>query len=284
MYRAVVNAGCRAGRLAAALEGVSVTLRRLAQIRRMTAAAIVYPLLVVITALLLFVLVIRDVFQPLLEAFSLQRVELPVANERFAKFATNYGDKLIWFIPAILLIVIYWWWASGRDFMAGSQWIRPGIMWIPGTSRLVRLGARNIFAEVLRLLVDHQVPLEDALRLAGNSTGQKDFQQESEELATLIEQGRLDSWRPDQHVALPPLLACLVCRSASPERLRAGLQSASRSYERQSTAYTHWFAQFAPILATLVIGGVTVFCYAMSLMVPWLVFLRMQSQQIVPSS
>ena len=43
VYRAVVLAGLRAGRLSAALESISRSARRLDDMRRMTAAGFVYP-------------------------------------------------------------------------------------------------------------------------------------------------------------------------------------------------------------------------------------------------
>ncbi len=55
IYRAVVQAGLKSGRLASALEAVATSVRRLAQARRMIAAGLVYPLLVFLVAWGLFV-------------------------------------------------------------------------------------------------------------------------------------------------------------------------------------------------------------------------------------
>jgi type II secretory pathway component PulF len=56
LYRAVMLAGIRSGNLAAALEGLAATARRAAEMRRMVAVAMLYPVFVLLTAIVLFAL------------------------------------------------------------------------------------------------------------------------------------------------------------------------------------------------------------------------------------
>ncbi|MGH7138195.1 MAG: type II secretion system F family protein, partial [Pirellulales bacterium] len=46
LYVAVVTAGMKSGRLAAALEGLAVSARRIGELRRVTATALIYPVIV----------------------------------------------------------------------------------------------------------------------------------------------------------------------------------------------------------------------------------------------
>src|SRR3954469_24336539 len=55
VYRAVVEAGLRTGRLAVALEGLARFARGVAELRRVVGLALIYPLLVMVVAYTLFV-------------------------------------------------------------------------------------------------------------------------------------------------------------------------------------------------------------------------------------
>ena len=54
-YRAIVRAGLRSGRLPAALEGYADTATRVAELRRVTGLAVLYPLFVFLVAWILYV-------------------------------------------------------------------------------------------------------------------------------------------------------------------------------------------------------------------------------------
>ena len=68
VWRAVVEAGLRSGRLTAALEGLSTTARRVAELRRAVLVAWIYPLTVMALAYGLFVFVVTTLSPVMLYA------------------------------------------------------------------------------------------------------------------------------------------------------------------------------------------------------------------------
>jgi len=68
-YRALVAAGIRSGRLAAAMEGMSSLIRQAAETRRLVAVSLIYPLLLLSVAYVLFVFTLTKCFPVLVAAY-----------------------------------------------------------------------------------------------------------------------------------------------------------------------------------------------------------------------
>ena len=79
VWRAVVEAGLKSGQLAAALELMSTTARRVAETRRLVGAALLYPLIVVAVAYGVFVFQVTRLAPVMSRAY----VDLAVATNSF---------------------------------------------------------------------------------------------------------------------------------------------------------------------------------------------------------
>jgi general secretion pathway protein F len=104
VYRIVVQAGLKAGRLPVALEGLAVAARRLADLRRTIGLAIVYPLAVLLLAYGLFVLFVARLAPELQEAYH----GFNIARHPLLDGLVWLGQSVHWWGPLFRLAVGAW--------------------------------------------------------------------------------------------------------------------------------------------------------------------------------
>lgn len=298
VYRTVVEAGIRAGRLPAALEAMSNFARELVELRRQIGAALVYPLIVLVLAYGLFLVFLIDLVQRFRETYELFRIPL----HGILRGLVWVADRIAywWWIPPALLALVAAWWFSTRGAQilnfAGST--RP-LRWIPGIGRIGRNFQYANFAELLALLIEHEIPLGEGLRLAADATCDRGVREAAAAFAGSIERGDVAPaprytvrewpvlvewilwpwlwlasclWR--SRPAFPPFLHWVLwqaSRGAGPVRL---LRHAASIYRRRAATATNWFKLFFPLFSALVIGGGVTIAYSLALFGPLAEFWR----------
>ena len=189
IYRAVVEAGVRSGRLPAALESLAGSMRRLAEARRGVVLALLYPLLLLIVAWGFFAFTTAQIAPKLLVSFEMLRVPGAIV---FRPLAWCGRSAAIWgpIGPMVFLAVAgLWWYAATRATVVGSRracWL---LGWLPWLGRTLRWSRTAIFAEILALLVENGLPLDAAVLLAGEAAGDPQLSEAAKELAAAIRRG-----------------------------------------------------------------------------------------------
>lgn len=269
-YRALVVAGIRSGRLAAAMEGMSSLIRRAAETRRLVAVSLIYPLLVLAVAYLLFVFTLTKCFPALVAAY---RDFVPGSKvvellDWLAQTAPHWAP---WLPLAALLLFVLWWIRSQRAWRAeGRRGSAKG--WFserfPTIGDLLYAGRVATFAEVLALLVEHDVPLSEAIVLAADAGGDRRLRESGRELAERIQRGERLSAAPSCP-GMPPILGWLLITYVNQTQLVAALRRAADSYRRRAQWMLHWLSISLPFWLTIGIGGTAVVLYAVAVFAPW---------------
>lgn len=265
-YRAVVAAGLASGNLPAALEGMAVSTGRLADIRRTTGVALIVPVIVVVLASLMLSVLLTI----LADDFAW------IAPRELAPWqAWVESPTLRWvlgtLIPiAALLVPLVWWLRTnvvgGR---AATQWSLLG--WIPGVGKMQRWGDAATFAEVLRAMLAGDVPLQRALRVAGDATAWRGYRQAAYALAEVSQKGG-DLAAPNLDAArrrLPPLVRTALRQVKHRKLLLSTLGQASRHYQSRAQAQRDFLTNYVPALLTFGIGGTVAALYTLGLMWPY---------------
>jgi general secretion pathway protein F len=273
-YRAVIVAGVESGDLGAALESLVETATRLDQMRRITAVAILYPLLILVVACLLLGFVIKHV----VPSFSWLRQShlgplAHLADTPWAISAIEYG------VPgAAVLCAAIWWWRSGRvRGRNGSRW--GALSGLPWFWRAHHWGQAATMAELLRLLIERGLPLERSLRLAADSTDDARIRSAAGALADEIEQGNMglparndvDSVRRS---GFPMLIRLALYHASNRELITSSLAQAASIYRDRAILAAQWYSEFLPILLTAVIGGSLTLGFALTVFWPFTATLR----------
>ncbi|MFV2066934.1 MAG: type II secretion system F family protein [Pirellulales bacterium] len=270
LYRAIVEAGVRSGRLAAALEGLSSMLRRLIDLRRTTGLALLYPLLIALLGWALFCFLVV-VLIPQFVAIDPFGAAVPRWLIQIRATAPVWGPLA----PlALVTLLCGWWFLSARSVVFLNRprsWLWG---WIPSAGRIRYWGAASTFADVLALLVEHEVPLADAVRLAAESSGDRRFGRAGEQVAAAIERGDDLGVASRSASDLPPFFSLLSVAADRKDALLRASRQAAANYRRRADWWTDWMRLYLPVLLTAVVGFTVTLGYTLSVFWPWSRVLR----------
>lgn len=274
VYCAVVRTGLASGRLAAALEAMARSARRLAQSRRMIVAGLIYPLIVFLIAWGLFVFYTigpAHMFLYLIDDFGLP-------GRAFFAMLVEWGRWAVYWGPAgavvVLLLVGLWWVVSARASLADPSQAHALLGWIPGMGRLLRAYQAATFTDLVAMLLEHRVPLPEALVLAADATGGRRLVQASREVAEAVRRGEPLSSRLHALRRFPPLVAWLMSSGQATDALPKPLRQAAQMYHQRATYQFEATRIFVPIFLTLVIGGGVTLAFALMVLGNWFTIVR----------
>ena len=269
MYRAVLTAGLRSGKLTAALEDIATTARRIQKLRILYLTASVYPAILLILAGIL--------------GSTVGMEQLRTMREHCLSIAVPANDLVLWLIefflalqPAfigmsilggvmLLVVAILFIWPSPLFLGDGL------VVWmLPGARTVARNCQWAMVFDLMSLLIRHGCVLPEAICLATEATGSKRLMEAGKQWAEGIERGERDS-SPHE---LNPLSRWLLASHLSPEARADSLALSAQRYYSRARRQSIWIQNQLPILATLVLGGIVVAGYAAMLFLPWIGLVR----------
>jgi type II secretory pathway component PulF len=262
---AVIRAGLRSGNLAAALESHAASSRRIGNIRTTAGLALLYPVMVVILCWLLFWFYVAMLMPGIKTLEENQRTSYEMM-ERLSTTAAIWGPGG----PILLILVLTcWWWFSKRSGGDDPRDARTRLGWVPSARRIAQWNRQAIFAESLSLLIENDVPLPEAVRLAAGTVGGSSVKSAGLKLAELLDAGQPAAQAVAGIEGLPPLVVWLLQSAGSKENLVRGLRHASETYLERAEDLARWLTVTLPVLLTSVFAGTVVFCYTLAILLPW---------------
>jgi general secretion pathway protein F len=253
-YRAVIEAGVKVGRLPAALEGLSHTARRAAQMQRSIGLAMLYPLFLLGLAYVLFVFWVIT----LAPAMGGAMLSLDPASAPFWNAVAAACEQSWWWAPLLPLLFVSWlvwqWWRS-RQVARGVE-LHPllswGVVWRVWRMRqCTRLAA---MADLLALLVEYGVGLPQAVALAGEASGDRGLRTTSRDMSERLARGE----QAFSGAGFPPFLGWVLGPGNRSGDLPAVLRRTRDTYRDEAQRHSQWLTTFAPVVMTAIIGGITV--------------------------
>lgn len=271
-YRAVVQAGMRAGRLPAALEAVAAAARRLSETHRAAVSAALYPLIVVLAAwcgLLFFTNTLAPQLAATFRAFNVPGHQFFDAMGWVGRGAWYWGP----IVPVtVVLLAIFWWLASTRASALQGSRADALLGRIPWMGQMLRWSRTATFLEVLALLIENETPLSEAIILAAEASGDPQTLQSVQTLALSLENGLT---QPKSGTPIfPPLLNWLLLAASRDDALLPALQHAAATYHRRARHQSDLLRLFLPILLTITFAGSVTALYALTLFAPYASMLR----------
>jgi type II secretory pathway component PulF len=268
VYRAVVEAGLRTGRLAVALEGLTRFARSYAEMRRVIGLALVYPLVVLTVAYALFVgfvVAVAPRFVAMIRSF-----HLPARGPAFA--LAWLGETAIYWGPVgpvVLLGLALWWGRSGRASLLEPGWAGAMLGWVPGMRRMIAQTKAANFAELLALLIEHRVPFAEAVELAADATGDPAMRRAAAEVAAATRGGASMPESVRGSHLFPPLLNWMVVAGQQQGAVAPALRHAAQNYRRRALYQADLIRVFLPTTLVVLIGASATLLYALTLFVPF---------------
>jgi len=267
VYRAVVEAGLRSGRLSTALEGLAAYARGFAEARRSVILALWYPLLVIVLAYGLFLGIVTLVIPRFVAAF--QSFGLPInwslrLLHRLGEAAWVWGPLL----PIGLVLLVAAGAVSGRATALGGGGVFGMLRWLPWTGSMLRGYEAASYADVLALLVEHQVPYPRALVLAGEASGDPAMAGSSRKIAEAVERGLPPGEADDAKSAFPPLLKWLLLGGSREANFVDSLRQMADRYRGKARNRSEALRIFLPTFLLFGLGATATFLYALALFIP----------------
>lgn len=266
-YVAIVAAGVSAGRLPTALECIASTGQYLADVRRSINAAMLYPVIVLICSYTVFIGFVYAVARPVADTF--QAFRLRTTSVISLMEAMQSTLALWWWIPpAVLLLLLLLWMRTARsgslDAGSGNILLRA----VPGLGAILRNLHLSSYSHLLMTMVDSQVPLPLALRLAGSASGGA-LARASEQLAAHLESGKpLDSVEWAAKSEFPPLLTWSLTAGQHMGNLPLALKHASDAYRQRGLRAVYQLRITLPAILLLMMGVSAVAVVAVLVFVP----------------
>lgn len=265
LLAAAIAAGAETGQLATSIEMLGDMAHDLASLRRRVFQALTYPLIVVGVATVLFCLFIRGFLARVRDLFD----DPEAVPSAWLIRLTDLDAELWWWplaIPVLALAAAVIWAASGRAAMLSFRGPERLLLIIPGIAGLVRdLHFYNL-SRLLSLMVERQIPIPNALRLAGACSGSQHLDEACQTAAQRLDRGEPlasgepSDWRPGK---LPPVLfACLQQSALNEAQLRNRLSGVTGFYQRRLDLSLTWMKSVIPVALFVVIGGGTVVLYS----------------------
>ncbi len=275
VYRAVVTAGLRSGRLPAALESLAESARRVQQLQNAVVLALIYPLLLITLAYSLLLLLLWVVLPAVASVYEARPPAYLVAIDRIGDFAARVisipGTDFV--IPvsalpplALWASVVLWWLRSRQSLVIASSSV-----WrlIPFAGRAMRHARAASLADIFGLLIEHDVPLPVAVRLAATCTGERRLARVTNELAGRLEAGAPPAPEHLQSVGLPPVLALLIANGARQQTLVAMARSAAENDRRRVERDITWLRDWLPVWLIVTLGAAIGVVYCLTFFIPF---------------
>ncbi len=274
IYQAVVEAGLQSGRLSTALETVARSTRRLAEARRTVVASLIYPLFVFLLAWSLFVFFVCQIARALLVVFE----DATVPAARLLEAIVPLGKSANYWGPAvpIVVVVVFVWWAYGSSRASLLEPVHADKLlgWLPWLGSMARSYRQAAFAEMLHVLIQHDLPLPQAIRLAAEATGTRKTRRGAEQIASAIERGEKLGGSVDRAPGFSPVLEWLLRSGHDMGTLQSALRHAADVYQRRAQRLATSAQLYMAPLMTLLIGGTVTVAYTGMTFGIWLALLN----------
>lgn len=270
VYRTMVRAGVRSGRLAVVLEELAETARRLAELRRNMGLALFYPVLVAALGIALFAFFVSNI------APNFADMDLPGSGILRAVSHLRHGA--VWWgtlAPALLILsALAWWVVSRRASILDHRRNGRLLAWLPTMGKVRAYSRAASAAEMLRLLVEHDVPLDEAIRLAGEAGGDPVTADACGQIAARLAEGQPLDAATTPLRDLPPLLRAAVLCGDNQRRLVRSARLAAETYRDRAQTLLETSRLFLPVALTLVVGLTVTLAFALVTFVPYVQILH----------
>ena len=274
LYRAVVEAGTKAGRLPVALEGVAGYVKGYSEARSAIGLALWYPIMVLSLAYLLFIGLIVIIAPRFVEAFESLRLPL-ITPMRWLEWIGR-SAYLWWPIgPILITAFLLAWLRSGRiSGMQSRFWNFLRLFPWMG-SLLADYEAAN-FAELLALLLEHKVPYPTAIVLAAETSGDPKLVRGANAVALSITRGEpiASALTTPECAAFLPMLRWTLATGEAQGSLTVALHNLAVHYSNRGRFQAEKLYVFLPIILLIIIGATTTLFYGLTLFIPLSVMLR----------
>jgi len=266
IYVSMVQAGETSGNLEEVLERLSALLEFQMRTKETIKSAMRYPVFVVSTLVIAFVVLINMVVPKFAPMFKNSKIALPLPtqillliNDIFQKYTLITVTVLATLIVAF---IIYNRTATGKYTIDVLK------LRIPLVGNIILKTCMSRFAFTLENLVSSGIPIIRTLGIVSKTVGNEYVSRKVVDISVNIEKGKGIS-RPLKDAGIfPPLVMHLISTGEETGSLEEMLKEISRHYDREVTYTVNRLAAYIEPLLTVGLAGMVLFL-ALAIFMPW---------------
>ena len=186
-YINMVRAGEAGGQLADVLARVGEHLERFRQLREGVVSAMIYPMILVIVALLSVFLLLTFVVPQFEALFEDMGDALPLPTAIIVAAGHFLGDW--WWLLALLVAALVWGWRRYVGTEQGRAWKDAKLLALPLLGELIRKYEVTRFSRSMGTLLGGGVSIVQAVRIAAQTVANSPLRQALEGVAPFIKKG-----------------------------------------------------------------------------------------------
>lgn len=254
LYRAMVAAGEGSGSMTEILERLADLQERQAEVRGKVLAALAYPAMLALTALLIVIGLMTFVIPKVVEQFSEMGQELPLLTRiviAMSQFLTGYG-----FIMLALLALGGLVFARAMRTEAFHLKFDRWLIALPLFGRLLRDLHAARLARTLSTMVENGMPLLDGLAATSRTVRNRVLRRATEMMVESIREGGSLAGSMRRTGIFPPLLVHMTASGEASGKLGTMLARAADYLEREFDAFTTSALSLLEPVIIIIMGGV----------------------------
>jgi type IV pilus assembly protein PilC len=266
-YANLVMAGVRTGRLPEVLSTLTAYARAVSSTRAVIIDALFYPAVVLALGLILFVLLAVFVLPQFDQIYRDFGMTLPWITECVLSIARDPVENVLRPLAIFgggLLVAwaLFYFTTPGRR---ARLWL---VYRVPLVGTLIRAARMTAFTELLALLVEHEVPLPEAFRLAGRASSDPFMARKAERVHERLSSGVPLAEAFRGRGLVPEWIAWMAGVGEQRGGLAAALRHIASVYRRQMESRAALLRSILPPIIVLATAGVLIFVFAVAMLLP----------------
>lgn len=252
-YQALVKAGESSGNLDIILKRLAATLEADRTLKSKLKGAMIYPLIVVIAMVGVFVLMMTMVIPQLADMYESMDVELPTPTKvmiSISDFFTTNAILVLFLVAGLVFSIFYF---KKTEF--GKKILSSLSYKIPVFGKINRSKEITSFSRTLSLLVGSAIPIVDSLQIVAEVVGSAELKKATQEATAYVEKGNSLSEYFRGSKAFPPLLGQMAEVGEETGKMDEVLEKVATYYEGETDASIEGLSAALEPLILILLGG-----------------------------
>jgi type II secretory pathway component PulF len=177
-------------------------------------------------------------------------------------------------LPVLLFLYFAWRFGARRRRQARGVETTGLMSFLPGASQTIFQQRCARFAATLEDMLRRGTPLDAALDIAADGSGDASLREGGRSLAEAVRRGKLPADDSRTAKLFPPFLRWVLWHSEATTGRGRALQIAANLYRDSAARRSERLCALAPVVLIVLVGGTVTLLYALALFVPFVQLLR----------
>ena len=259
----MVRAGEVGGFLDGALDSVATTFEKESALRSTIKSAMAYPMMVLSMSLIAVVIMLTFIVPIFAKMFASLGSKLPLPTQ----ILVDISHQMVWIAPLLVVLVVAGniWWRKNKDEPAVRAKVDPIKLKLPVFGMLLTKIAIARFSRNLASMIGAGVPILNALRIVGETSGNWVIESALDRMAKSVRQGDSFAGPMAAEEVFPPMVTQMVAVGEDSGSMEVMLRKIAEFYDAEVKSTTEALTSLIePLLIAflgVIVGGMIVCLY-----------------------